>query len=309
MSNDFTQDIPYQIAYDAHRGTSFVPEKRAQSIIEGWTADMTQVQTKVLELAGADRADEAEAAFQAFRQDMLRRYLTVLRYRSNLMSTMIAGPSNFPVERQRKKNERDHKLTGEFLEAWKVAEKRLYAAFLPVEARGAEPIRTGDAGAVDALKEKLARLKERQEHMKAINALIRKYMKEGTEAEVTALIVYGEPEPLARALVQNRGFAHFEITNNGANIRRVEDQLVKAESLARSETKEIMIGEVRIVDNKEEDRLQMFFPVERVSRPIWEMLSSHGFRHSRTNGCFQAYRGNNANYWAPIIAAEYGKSA
>ena len=105
------------------------------------------------------------------------------------------------------------------------------------------------------------------------------------------------------------GFASFSMTNNGATIRRMKEQLAKAKLLADSVTTEKMIGNVRIVDNVEDDRLEIYFPT-RTSKEVYNLLKSHGFRYtpsksSAPEGCFQAYRGANANCYAPVIAAAY----
>lgn len=55
------------------------------------------------------------------------------------------------------------------------------------------------------------------------------------------------------------GFASCSITNNGANIRRVKQQLEKAKTLKSMENKEYCIGDVKVVENYPENRLQLFF--------------------------------------------------
>ena len=149
--------------------------------------------------------------------------------------------------------------------------------------------------------------------MKAANAAIRKNLKKEPEVKVAALVATGLTETQAHDLLTPNvmgtiGFPDYEVRNNNANIRRMKEQLAKAKSLASMSTKEIMIGDVKIIDNLEDDRLQMFFPVERVARPIYDLLKSHGFRWTPSIGCFQAYRGNSANYWCSIIAKEFNKT-
>ena len=56
------------------------------------------------------------------------------------------------------------------------------------------------------------------------------------------------------------GFASFSLTNNNANIHRVEDQLKRAIALRETKTTEEEINGVRVVRNTEENRLQLFYP-------------------------------------------------
>jgi hypothetical protein len=57
------------------------------------------------------------------------------------------------------------------------------------------------------------------------------------------------------------GFASYETTNNGANIRRLKVRIADLERNATRETKEIERQDgLRIVENAEDNRLQIFFP-------------------------------------------------
>ncbi len=96
---------------------------------------------------------------------------------------------------------------------------------------------------------------------------------------------------------------------NLAGVNRAKEQLVKAERLASQVTTETVVGKVRMVNNCEDDRLELYFP-ERTSKEIWAELKGHGFRYTPSKsvapeGCFQAFRGANADYWASVIIAKY----
>lgn len=86
----------------------------------------------------------------------------------------------------------------------------------------------------------------------------------------------------------NIGFPSYSITNNGANIRRVKEQLEKAKRMKVTEDKEYKIGDVRIVENYQENRLQLFFP-GKPDEDVRTQLKHNGFRWSRFNGCWQSY--------------------
>lgn len=307
---DLLNDIPYDAGYNAHRGTSFVAETRTKQEQTSHAEWLLAVYNEIGVTVSEDRTAEFETAFAEFRQVAKSKKLALLSRRSNIVSTMIAGPSNFNTRRAEKVNNAYDKALTEYLEWSKKAQQRLAKQFAKPDDPMSVPTRTGEAGAVETLEAKIAKLEENQARMKAANAAIRKHAKAGKDAQIAALIELGFNQTLAAELVapgkfSGDGYAHFELTNNNANIRRLKDQLVKAQKLAATTTVENEVNGVRIVDNVEVDRLQLFFPVERVPRPVYDQLKSHGFRWTPSVGCFQAYRGGNANYWAKQIADSF----
>ena len=300
-------DIPLDLAIRAHSGTSFSPERRGESERSGWAQDMRNDYARVMRHATTDEQRQAlDAQFAAYRSALLSRKRALLASHSNIVSTLIAGPSNFPVRQMEKRNRSYDNKVKDYLEFREKALARMCNTF-------ADPvgIRTGEAGAVDALQAKIDKAEAKQEHMKLVNKTIRKHLKAEPAAKVAALMAAGLTEAEAWSALKpdvfgGIGFASFELTNNNANIKRMKEQQAKAQKLATTATNEQQIGEVKIVDNAEADRLQVFFP-ERVARPIYDLLKAHGFRWTPTAGCFQAYRGSNATYWASMIAAEYNK--
>ncbi len=307
--NGIESDIPRELAYRAHTGTSFSPERRAESEMAGWAQDMQNDYDHVMKYATTDeQRQELDAKFAEYRSALLRRKLAMLASHSNIFSSMIAGPSNFPVRMMEKRNRAYDNKVKDYLEFREKALSRMCNTF-------AEPvgIRTGEAGAVDALQAKIDKAEALQEHMKLVNKIIRKHIKAEPVAKVAALMEAGITEAEAWSAIKpnvwgNSGFERYELTNNNANLKRMKEQQAKAKKLAATDTSEKQIGEVKIVDNLEADRLQMFFP-DRTPRPIYDMLKSHGFRWTPSIGCFQAYRGANAAYWSVAIANEYNKDA
>lgn len=160
-----------------------------------------------------------------------------------------------------------------------------------------------DPDAAEKLEEKIARLEKRQAMMKAVNKIVRKNDRAGlaelgfSELAIQRLFT---PDFCGRV-----GFPDYAITNNGANIRRLKERLQHIEKHATDETSETETNGVKIVDNVEDNRLQMFFP-GKPSDEIRAMLKSRGFRWSPTNGCWQAYRGNAATWNAQEIVKRLG---
>ena len=156
-----------------------------------------------------------------------------------------------------------------------------------------------DDDAVENLTARVAALESLQERMKAANRII-KNLKQTQEEKIEALCRLGFERRNAEELfVPNCfgqiGFADFTIRNNGANIRRLKKRLESVSRLKSTPTKEYTIGEVRIVENTEANRLQVFFP-EKPSEEVRKELKSNGFRWASIAACWQSYLNDRQKY-------------
>jgi hypothetical protein len=71
--------------------------------VADYVAHMTNVNSKLVEVADTeDRMAEAVAQSERYRENYIKRLSSVWAARSRMMSTMIAGPARFPVQRQEK---------------------------------------------------------------------------------------------------------------------------------------------------------------------------------------------------------------
>jgi len=164
-----------------------------------------------------------------------------------------------------------------------------------------------DPEAVTKLKEKIEGCQKTQEVMKLANKLVKKMVKVGppwkeeeleelnkiTGSKIGSKLL--EPDFCGRI-----GFAGYMLTNNNANINRMKKRLKEFEAKSQDETKSYMIGEVEIVENVEENRLQVIFP----GKPPQEMrtkLKSHGFRWSPYNKAWQRHLNNAGKYSLNLV--------
>lgn len=307
--DQFLSDIPFALARDAYNNTSHDPDRRGKGEQTEWATCRLEDYQQIMNSAkDDDQRAVLEELFADYYKRLLKKKLDLLHSHSGIASSFIVGPANFPAARMEKRHNAYQNKVNEYLEFRSKAMNRILKHF-------ADPvgIRTGSANAVEALEAKIAKAEAHQEKMKAVNALIRKHLKAEPEEKAAALIdELGLTPSEAYAILKPNcfggiGYEHFDLSNNSANIRRMKDQLEKAKKLAVEPQADQEINGVRIVDNQEADRLQMFFPVERVDRNIYDLLKAHGFRHTPSIKGFQAYRGANANYWAKKIAEEFGK--
>lgn len=158
---------------------------------------------------------------------------------------------------------------------------------------GTGGISSDDPEAVQKLKKKLAGLVEFQENMKAANKIV-KAKKLSDDEKIEKLIESGYKDADARELLKpdfcgRVGFASYSLSNNNAEIRRVKKRIEDLEAVQDDETTEREVAGVTVVDNVEENRVQLFFP-GKPSQEVRTALKQNGFRWSRYNGCWQAYR-------------------
>lgn len=149
-----------------------------------------------------------------------------------------------------------------------------------------------DDDAVERLQEKVEYLEKSQGMMKAANKVVRS-KKLSDIGKVEQLQSLGFSEEKAAELTKpdrcgEYGFPSYMLTNNNANIRNTKERLERAIKLKNTATKECVVNDVRIVENTEDNRLQLFFdgiPSEEVRGK----LKQNGFRWSRFNECWQSY--------------------
>jgi hypothetical protein len=139
--------------------------------------------------------------------------------------------------------------------------------------------------------------------MKRANQLIRKADREGL-----ADLGFSD-EAIAKLLIEDFagrvGFPNYALTNNSANIRRLEKRLAAIQNAQHDETTEEQFASgVRLVDNVQANRLQIFFP-EIPSELIRRELKRNGFHWSPTAGAWQRHRSNRAVCLAKLILTNH----
>ncbi len=176
------------------------------------------------------------------------------------------------------------------------------------EAVGKGGISSDDPEAVTKLQTKLDKAERQQELMKAANKAVRAAYKtgirEGGPADDIATFIgalkratgHDFSEARARELMApdfagRRGFPDYALTNNNANIRRMKERMKSFEASAGAETTEREVDGVRVVENVEENRVQLFFDGKPAAE-IRTALKSQGFRWARSNGCWQRHLNN-----------------
>lgn len=292
----FLNDIPVELFVRSHSGISFTPEKYGESDRNTYAAILAQDYANLLEVI-ADKPEMQETLdveFARYREGYKARTAARLQSESRCISWMITGPANFPTARNEKRNRVAQKRSEEVTEF----RKRALAAIRKTLCPELRPIMSGDADAPQRLAANIAEAEKEQGLMKATNAAIRSNWKHGQETVLAALVALGHSQVMAVEMIQpgrfgGMGYASFELTNNGANIRRMKQRL---EGISRNQTRVATQAEgenARLEDCPADNRVRLFFP-GKPSVEVRSRLKSSGFRWTPSLGCWQAYRNYNA---------------
>lgn len=207
-------------------------------------------------------------------------------------SVMISGAGNFPVkkkERQLAAWERNHEFYQYVQGILAKIENILY---------GREIIKSDDERAIEKLEEKLEGMKKLQEDMKAANKALRLKDKEAGNDQLRE-IGYSEesieelrkPDYLGRV-----GYPNFQLSNNNANIHRVEERLKRLKAVKERGSSEQEYKTFKVVENTEAMRYQIIFD-GKPDAEIRTLLKSNGFKWAPSQGAWQRQITSNGK-WA-----------
>ena len=164
---------------------------------------------------------------------------------------------------------------------------------------GKAGVSSDDPDAVVKLAEKLEQLEQKQQLYKAINKALRKADRTGSDEELKALGLSAKTiaELKTPDFAGCRGIPSYQLTNNSSNMRRIRQRIEALREAAHDQTNEEVHGDIRIVDNVEENRVQVFFP-GIPSPEVRSKLKQNGFRWSPTAGAWQRHRSDAALWCA-----------
>ena len=284
-------DVQKELARQAHAGTSFTPEVRAEQEVASYVSFMTSVNEKFSQWVTDENRDDMETDLVNFQTKYINMLHALWGARSRCLSTFVTGPSKFPTKRNAKRNATADKRLEELLAFQGKALDRLERKYNPKILERA-PIKSSDDDAIEKLNEKIEAALAVQEKMKASNKVI-KSKKLSQDEKVEKLIALGHGELEARKLFVpdfcgRIGYADYLLKNNNANIRRMKKRVESLKVLKKDETNTFTIRGVRIVDNVEEHRVQIIFPA-RVPKDVYRNLRSRGYRVTKA-GIFQKHR-------------------
>lgn len=206
-------------------------------------------------------------------------------------SILIAGGSDFPVRKKEKQNAARDKNMGEYMEIQGLLDK--------IRSVGTGGISADDIHAVEKLESKLDRLKTTQEHMKTVNSYYRKHKTlegcPGLSVDAAAKLQASMARDWRKDPVP---FPAYMLSNNNANIHRVEQRIQELKKRAEFAGWEFPSGRAEV--NEAENRLQLFFD-EKPTEEQRQTLKHGGFRWAPSQGAWQRQLTRNAIYAADRI--------
>ena len=291
------EELNYQIAYSAHRNTSFSPDERAKSEQNEYAAHVNGVYAKLLEIA---TTDAMRAVLESGIIEYKKRYFVMLcKYlnaRSRTASTMITGSSNFNVRRNQKRVDIAQSRLEELLE-WRERAQVLLIKRINAARTGEQVLDDEWAGVERVLNHSLETIhKIDTSNAPYSRALIVNNM----VGRIATLANSGKVELVERAfeVVQEYNKTHHKpaVTARHAfwNLLGVaRNERTKAEAATTQESTIITVGAIQIVDNIALGRIQIVLP-GKPDADTHKALNGAGWNYSYKNKTWQRKRTNNA---------------
>ena len=206
-------------------------------------------------------------------------------------SVMIAGGSNFPVNKKHKQNAARDRNMGEYSEIAGLLDK--------IRGTGMGGISADDDLAVEKLEAKLDGLVQSQETMKAVNAYYRKHNTLDGCPDLSEDTINKLKASMSRHWREGSPpFPSYQLSNNSAEIRRVKQRIEDLKN--RSEYAGWEFDGGRAEANESENRLQLFFD-NKPTDDQRSALKHNGFKWAPSQGAWQRQLTKNAIYSAGRI--------
>lgn len=277
-------DVSKELAYRAHAGSSFSPDKRAEQERAGYVEHMKNVIDSLSKHAKTDeQKDELRTWFNGYYRP---KYVTLnnalLSANSRTMSSMITGPANFPTRSNQKKLDTAHKRMTELLEWDKSAQDKMRRAL-----SGTTAISSTDSDAIGKLQKKLDSLVKAQDTMKLVNKIVNDKKLSDDEKVSRIVSETSIKEDNAKELLTpdfsgRIGFPSYALQNNNAETRRIKGRITelearaeKAKEVGGSVEKEFDGGKVEV--NYDDGFIRIYHD-DKPGKEVRESLKSNGFR-------------------------------
>jgi hypothetical protein len=285
-------DIPLQLANDAYRNTSFDPEKRAASEQKGYVDQVNSVIEEMSKLAKSPEQETVlKSEIERYKKGLAEKTKAYLAASSRTASSMITGPSNFPVERNRKAMDVADKRRTELLDWDKRAQESIKKAIL--DARTPEQQQSdkwksikknldSDIATIVGLDRGEIRGYNRALFVSSMKGFIDRMAKNGQVEDVRMALDYIKKaqEGLKKPIFADRN----EVWNN---VKVAEEALMAKEVKEQSGIVDVAdFNGAKIVNNNDIERVQIFMD-EKPSTEVVTALKKEGWNWSPSNKAWQ----------------------
>lgn len=224
-----------------------------------------------------------------------------LYLKSKEMASVIPMGQPILVGHHSERRDRNYRarIDGVMRKSVEADKKAEYYAQKALSIEDNEAIFSDDPEALLKLEQKLGVLKSTQDFLKAANRMVRRDDREGF-----LKLKFAKPEIWVELITPQYwgvGFAPYVLANNNAHIKRIEKRIAGLKALADRVVVHEEINGLRIFENREANRLQLFFE-DKPAAEVIKKLKEHGFRWCRSEVAWQRHISNGALYWARVIA-------
>ena len=304
MTAPYNTDAPFtQRDIDRFNNLTHFPKelrKENAKFAEESVVEKTQAET-TLKIHGKTTIPEDVArALERLRAARYQVFLATIRSRELAPPWSVVGPARYNEHARPQRAERVmRRAFGELNAARENLAKRL-------RRHGpAQSIRSDDDGAVAQLEAKIKAADAAQERMKTANKIVRDPNTDEAWKIAQLESQCGIKEAYARELLKpdfagRIGFPGFKLSNNAANIRRMQDRVQGLVAESSRETVTLAFAGGRVVDKAADCRVKVYFD-EKPAADVIGRLKAHGFHWSYTNDCWQRLRNNTARHAATLV--------
>lgn len=285
--------ITQEQARKAFYWTSMNPEKRGEMALQDHQNTLDGMYEEIKKVS-----ENAEEDYLEFCQKADDLYTSYLSSHSNVASSMVTGPSNFPIERNRKRMSWADGHLNNYVQYVDNAVKKIEKKYKQKET---------PATRLESLQMQLEERSANQNNMKAINKAYKIYKTKGLEAldalkleEADKKIVLSHDDSKSYSWERGRVFPAYSLTNNNARIRQISDDIARLEKMQEKGNTEKENEFCKVIENTEIGRIQLIFN-DKPEKNIREILKSNGFKWSPSQNAWQRHLNNNGIYAAQKV--------
>jgi len=280
-----------ELAIRAHYNTSFSPDKRGEQIIKDYEQALNDDLAEISEATDQEK-EKYIAGFKS-------KFYDLLSAKSRCASSMITGPSNFPVRRAQKANDMEHKRSEELYDYRVKITKMLLKG---VQNRRPESEKNDEAWAkyrknilghvatIVAYDTGIDRQFTRRLFVNAIVKPIETNAKNGKVDMVKRAL------DLLREVNDKYDKPIIALKSKVWEMEAIaEENKADQEYVANKESKEYQYDGFKVIINYKEDRIQIKHD-EKPERSVIDEIKKHGFRWSPRGVVWQRQLTRNAMY-------------
>lgn len=266
--------MPIERLAASYNGISFSPRQRAQSDFDSAAEWLSAALAEL----PADRHEAVAAGF-------VKHWSALVSARGRTMSPMITGPARFPVDRNRKRMDSEHKRLGEYLDF----QKRIRGEIAKAKQGPSGVIYSDDPDAIAQLKAKLEKNAKDWADAKRWNAQYRK-------GGVAAMDVGEKLKASIAALMEKEKWIRvpFNLSGYGPEAKRIKDRIAQLEAKAGVPDADIPLNDgIMLLVRPDENRVRLIFDGKPAAE-VRERLKRAGFKWAPSEGAWQRFYSENA---------------